>query len=299
MSPDVAAAALTRYRLGEHRVVRLADSFNTVFRVDAADASYALRVGPEHRVHPIDAVLTEARWTRQLAGHGLCVPRLVPAADGAASVQIKGRECSVWNWVPGRPLTQPASTADVQRLAVLSARLHGASPPLADAPTGALVARTARYFDVPDLLAELTPPHREVLEAARDRAQAAIDHLWREHTAPPRLIHGDLTPSNVVRDGAELHPIDFQDLSWGHAEQDLAHSIYGVTRGHDLATGLAAFRTGYERVRPWPALDLPLLIDLVAARRVSMVNLAVLRRRPGLDAYVARHAEALRPLVSP
>ncbi|WP_375502348.1 phosphotransferase enzyme family protein [uncultured Jatrophihabitans sp.] len=182
----------------------------------------------------------------------------------------------------------------MQQLAVLSARLHDASPPLPTAPPGALSARSVRYFDVPDLLSELPPPHRAVLTAARDRAAAAVEQLWQTSDTPPRLVHGDLTPSNVVAHRGQLSAIDFQDLSWAHVEQDLAHSIYGVTRGVDLAAGLTAFRAGYEQLRPWPQLDLALLTDLVAARRVSMVNLAVVGQRPGLAEYVERHADALR-----
>ena len=67
--------------------------------------------------------------------------------------------------------------------------------------------------------------------------------------------------------------------------------------GDGLDAGLHAFRAAYEQVRPWPGLRLELLADLVAARRVAMVNCAVHRQRPDLAAYADRHAEALRPYV--
>ena len=56
----------------------------------------------------------------------------------------------------------------------------------------------------------------------------------------------------------------------------------------------AAFRTGYERVRPWPAADTELLTTLVAARHLTVLNLGFNLRRPGYDAFVARHTEWLR-----
>ena len=304
----VAAAALQRYEFGEHRLVPLTESFNAVFRVDCAAGSFLVRVGPGLRIHPVDAVRGEARWTRQLAGRGLLVPQLVRASDGAVSVRVtaddppNARECSVWTWVPGDPLTAPtvdapSTDADLRQLAELSAQLHDASPPLTERPPDVLSARSVHYFDLPDRLPDLPLPHRAVLLAARDQAQQAIDVLWRTADTAPRIVHGDLTPSNVVRYHGALAAIDCQDLSWAHVQQDLAHTIYGITRGVDLAAGLAAFRAGYERVRPWPGLDLGLLTDLVMARRVAMVNLAIARRRPGLAAYVERHAEALRPLL--
>ncbi len=296
-STAAARAALDRYELGDYALVALAESFNTMFRIELASTFLVLRVGPRRRVHPVGATRAEGRWTRELASSGLRVPQLVLVADGAASVVVEGRECSVWTWVPGEPMTRPPTRVDVQQLAALSARLHDATSPVANQPPGVLTARSVHYFDVPDLLSELRSPNRDVLVAARERAQEAIDRLWRTAHGPPRVVHGDLTPSNVVRHDGDLFAIDCQDLSWAHVEQDLAHSIYGVTRGDDLAAGLAAFRDGYERIRPWPRLDLDLLGDLVAARRVSMVNLAVLRGRPDLDTYVAGHAEALRAFV--
>lgn len=288
----VAQAALARYDVGRHRLVRLAESFNTVFRVESAGRALVLRVGPAHRVHAVDAVRAEAGWTRELAAQGLTVPQLVSAADGAPSVAIGGRVCSLWTWVSGQPVARPASGRDVAQLAGLAARLHGASPPAAERPAGALDRRSWTWFDLPDALDELPRALRGVLVAARDRGQDAIDSLWHDAGAP-RLVHGDLTPSNVVRDGDALFAIDFQDLGWAHVQQDLAHTIFGLTRGRDLAAGLAAVRSAYERARPWPDLDLARLTGLAAARRVSMVNLAVHRGRPDLVDYAVRHAAEL------
>ncbi|WP_375502346.1 phosphotransferase [uncultured Jatrophihabitans sp.] len=103
-----AHTALRSYDLGGYRLVRLAESFNTVFRVRCAQATLVLRVGPGRRVHPADAVRVEAGWTAQLAERGLRVPQLVPAADGAPSVHIGSRECSLWTWVPGDRWTGPS-----------------------------------------------------------------------------------------------------------------------------------------------------------------------------------------------
>ena len=303
----LAAQALAHYDLGGdiggHTPVPLAESFNTVFRVDTRTARYVLRVGPEHRVHPPGSAALEARWTRDLAARGLPVPRIVPTREGAPSVQVTApgrpasRECTMLTWQPGRTPPMPFSPDDITDLAALAARLHDASPPLVTRPAGALSARSVLHFALADRLDELGGPARDVLAAARDRAQLAVDELWRTAGTPPRLIHSDLTPANVVRDGPRMLPIDFQDLTWAQVQQDLAHTIYGITRGLDLAAGLDAVRTAYERVRPWPGPDLALLADLVAARRVAMVNLAVHRARPALPAYADRHAEALRRYV--
>ena len=50
----------------------------------------------------------------------------------------------------------------------------------------------------------------------------------------------------------------------------------------------AAFRLGYESVRPWPDLPPELLATLCAARRLHQLNLSLTLRKPGLDAFVDR-----------
>jgi Ser/Thr protein kinase RdoA (MazF antagonist) len=108
------------------------------------------------------------------------------------------------------------------------------------------------------------------------------------------VIHFDLTPRNVVRlpDGG-LGAIDFQDMAWGHRAHDIAHSVFGATRGEWSVSALTAFRAGYSRHAAWPAIDDDLLRRLFVARRVSMINLTLALRRPGFDENLARHLTAL------
>lgn len=297
MTPALADAALRRYQVGAYRLSPLAESFNTVLRVDSAGGRFVLRIGPAVRIHAVNAASAEDRWTRDLERQGLPVPRVVRSVDGRPSVTVAdaeghAHECTLLTWVPGRSLTHPAPAADVADLARLSARLHAASGPGGARPDGTLDAATVLLLPLPDRL-DAAPVHRHVFTAARDRAQQAVDAVWARAHEAPRLLHGDLTPANVVRAVDGLCAIDFQDLMWGHVEQDLAHSIYGVTRGEGLAAGLRAFRSAYEQVRPWPDLDADLLADLVAGRRVAMVNLALHRGRPDLPEYLERHAAAL------
>jgi Ser/Thr protein kinase RdoA (MazF antagonist) len=129
---------------------------------------------------------------------------------------------------------------------------------------------------------------------AQDRAQRAIDRLWRTPPHVPHLLHGDLHPSNVIAAGERAVVIDFQDLFWGFEHQDLAITI-SVIRTHDEpARLLDAFRAGYVSIRPWPEMSTEELDALLAARRIQQLNLGLHVRKPGLDAFVARHAERLR-----
>ena len=146
------------------------------------------------------------------------------------------------------------------------------------------VADRVLYWGVENRLHELGPA---ILEAF-DRATASIEELWAAPPSPPQLLHGDLTPHNVMVDGDRLIPIDFQDAVWGLDVQDLALSLLSLEQVDSSDDLRVTFRLGYESVRPWPDLSPELLATLCAARRLHQLNLSLTLRKPGLDVFVAR-----------
>ena len=63
------------------------------------------------------------------------------------------------------------------------------------------------------------------------RAQSVVDSLWRSPPHPPRLVHGDLTPQNVIVSPLNgLVPIDFQDTVRGVEVQDLSFTVAALRR---------------------------------------------------------------------
>lgn len=289
-----ATEALRQFGMRADSVGQLAESFNTLFTVVSGEHRYVLRVGPPLRIHERDAAQEEAAWTDRLATAGLAVPRVVRNRDGRAAVTVADadgpRLCTLCTWVDGDTLTRPMSATDARELGELAARLHAVSPPARERPGGALDGRDVLLFRLPNLLPQAA--HAEVFSAALARTQAAVDRLWARPDVP-QLVHGDLTASNVVRTAGGLVPIDFQDMFWGHREQDIAHCLFSYLR-HDYPTLAGAFRRGYETHLPWPEFEAARLEDLFAARRLMIANLALALARPGLDEYLDFQAAALR-----
>lgn len=292
--------ALERYLLTGVRVEHLADSFNTIYRIRADEGDFALRVGPADGIHRPGAGEAEARWTEQLARSGLAVPRVIRTTDGADTVidPDGSWRATMLTWLPGMPVPVPPTSRDIEALGELSARLQTATPPTATLPRGVLDARDPFAFVVPIALSTAPEPHRALLRRGEEVAREAVATLWANADEPPRVIHFDLTPRNVVRmPGGGLGAIDFQDIAWGHRAHDIAHSIFGATRGEWSVAALAAFRAGYSRHGDWPTIDDGLLRRLFVARRVSMVNLTLALRRPGHEETLARHLSALAAAV--
>jgi Ser/Thr protein kinase RdoA (MazF antagonist) len=299
----VACAALTRYAVAPQRVRLAARSFNSIFRVTTAAAAYALRVGSAQRIHPAGTAAVEAAWHRRLREQGVYVPGVLANAGGELTTlvpdQSGARVCVVFDWVAGPPLRTRLTPRRLAALGALSARLHEEGA--AWSPPGAgdvLTADRVLYWLLPDRLAEAGARfgYGTLFADAAARAQAVVDALWRDPPQPPHLVHGDLTPANViVAPHIGLVPIDFQDTVLGLEVQDLSITVAALRRLPDGGERAGAFRAGYAECRPWPDVAPEVFESLVAARWLHQLNLTLnVAGTGGLDGYVAGHAERTR-----
>jgi Ser/Thr protein kinase RdoA (MazF antagonist) len=299
----LAVAALREYDLEIERCSFAARSFNTVFRVDATDgSSYALRVSPSLRIHADGCEVAEAAWLAALLRDvGVAVPQVIPARDGSVLVWAsqagvpEARSCVLFEWVGGQRLRERLGADLVRRFGELSAVVHEhAAGYLTEPPAGVLVADRVLYFRAPPRLGELRPAYGSLLDDALSRAQQALDELW--HDAPHRahLLHGDLQSGNVMVSRNAVVLIDFQDLIWGFDVQDVSMALLALEQHGDTGSWSEAFRAGYEAVRPWPDADPATLAALRAARHLNILNYGMSVDGPDTEAFIARHAAAIR-----
>jgi Ser/Thr protein kinase RdoA (MazF antagonist) len=285
-------------------------SFNTVFRVDGPDGRRrALRVGSALRIHTDETELVEAAWITALGNDAVVpVPDVILAAN-ASPVVCQGhrgvpedRLCMMFGWITGRILSEAMTPRRAHELGSVAARLHehAASAGSAsgggvasgdDGPPPVLVANQVLHWRIPNRLTELAESYGSLFDDALLRAQASLDDLWRHRRHRPHLLHGDLTPLNVMVSHNRLVPFDFQDLVWGFDIQDLAITLVSL-RGYDNCHELTEnFRTGYQDIRPWPDLEPELLAALIVARRLHQLNLTLAIRYPGFEHTIVRVAE--------
>jgi Ser/Thr protein kinase RdoA (MazF antagonist) len=308
----VALAALRSYDVAPLRVRLAAESFNSVFRVTTASAVYALRVGSTLRIHPEGTSAVEAAWHRRLRRQGVCVPDVLANVDGEFATPVPlvtpatdgraeqgSRVCVLFEWAAGRSLRTCLTARRSAALGRLSARLQQETA--AWAPLGAddvLRADRVLYWLLPERLSAAGSRFGfgTLFLDALARAQSVVDSLWRSPPHPPHLLHGDLTPANVIaspRGG--LVPIDFQDTVRGLEVQDLSITVAALRRRPDGDRLADAFRAGYGEVRPWPDVSQDLFESLIAARYLHQMNLTLnLSDINALDGYVAGHAERIR-----
>lgn len=299
---DMAFAALRRYEVSPQRVRLAAESFNSVFRVTTSSAVYALRVGAAVQIHPEGTAAVEAAWHRRLRRHGVYVPDVLANTDGEFATQVgNGRAglrphvCVLFEWVAGRSLRTCMTERRAAALGRLAARLQQDAAKWSPPGAGQVLrADRVLYWQVPDQMAAAGARFGfgTLFADAAARAQTVVDWLWHNPLHEPYLVHGDLTPQNVIV--SRLHglvPIDFQDTVRGFEVQDLSITVSGLRRFPDGDRLVNAFRAGYSELRTWPDISPALFDSLVAARDLHQLNLTLnILDMAGLDSYVASHA---------
>lgn len=265
--PDLATLPLEPLGSGwDNQLVRLGDE---------------LLVRLPRRALAAPLVEQELRWLPELASD-LTLPVPVPLRAGRPGAGYP------WSWpiVPWLPGSIAARTppddhgAAAEALAAFLRSLHRPAPPDAPANPFRGVPLTDRQEAFERHLHQL----RGAVDERRARscwADALAAPPWRE---PPRWLHGDLHPSNLlVRDGALSAVIDFGDLTSGDPATDVsvAWMLLSLDARATFRRALEVDDATWARARGW-ALALGLATwassadDPVGARTARATVAAVL-----------------------
>jgi Ser/Thr protein kinase RdoA (MazF antagonist) len=281
----VARRALAAYPLDVVAMRGLTDATNGVFRLDTADGGrYAMRVGLGPPAgHTADEMRSEAAFLEALHGEpGIVVPGVVPSRSGDIVVEASApnvphvRACMVFTWLEGSLLADRLDEVTVDGLGEVMARLHRAALQF-DPPTGFAAPRfdTVYPYELPFIVfsdagdALLPPPRRAVYAEALGHVERALRDLAQGE--PMRVLHGDLHMWNAKVHHRRISVFDFEDMVWGWPVQDIATTLYYFWSADDFDARWAEFRTGYERIAPWPDAGGE-VATFIMARTLLMAN---------------------------
>jgi 4-aminobutyrate aminotransferase-like enzyme/Ser/Thr protein kinase RdoA (MazF antagonist) len=270
------------------------------------DRNFLLRAGDGRRLvlkvsHSAEdpaavAMETAAMRHVELVDPRLAVPRIFPARSGADRAEIKATDgrthlVRLITVVPGTPADQVA----------LPARFAGEF-----GATSARLGRALRGFSHPAATRAIDWDLRDVRgrdsalpliadAATRARAEALLDRLGDLRAAtralPGAVQHGDLTPANVLVDGAGAVTgvIDFGDLHHTARAADVAVSLCALLRtAPDPWRAARDFLNGYQRVTLLEPSEVEVLGELVLARATLglLMGAALSALHPGNQDYV-------------
>jgi aminoglycoside phosphotransferase (APT) family kinase protein len=229
--------------------VELAGWDNVTFRLGG---EYIVRLPSEDAYVP--QVEKEQRWLPVLAKKlSMRIPE--PVGVGVPSERFP-RPWSVYRWLPGAPLSQAEDVdaeALVDDLAAFLSELQAidaADGPAAGSHSFHRGAPVATYDDeARDALARLGD--RIDLAAALSVWESGCSTAWK---GPPRWLHGDLAPSNLlVSDGRLCAVIDFGCCAVGDPACDLvmAWTFFDHGQRAELRARLDLDADTWARGRAW------------------------------------------------
>lgn len=308
----IALAALQHYDIGDARLDFVRDVDNTLYRVDAADARYLLRMHAIER-HSLAAIQSEVAWLAALREAGLRVPEPVPTRDGAYAIDVgvtgvpEPRRCVLLHWLPGQVRSQQPRPAEMERVGAFMARLHRHAEQYRPPD----FARQA--WDWPRLFGEqsalwrcgpllLSAADLDVCRLVSQRIAAAMETVGQSR-ATYGLIHSDLNLSNIVFHGQEVGAIDFEECGMGYYLFDLAVTLYETTDypEHE-ATLRAALLAGYLNERALPPQHVALLPTFEAMRRLDLMSWLLsmddVLENPRIGRFVRSQMDDLRAFVA-
>ncbi len=295
-------AALHHYGLTAAKLTFIADSGNTVFRVDNPTGRYALRIHSPGWSPA--AIADELAWLAALRQETtLIVPTPLATVDGALVQTIatpgvpEGRQVVLFRWVPGQIVGANYDAALIERLGALMAQLHN------HADTFHLLATSERErtnwygigdweTKVPQAQVMLTPAEQALCAKAASQVAGIIDQVDVNENFG--LIHSDLHFHNCVNDHGQLGILDFDDCQFAPYSYDLAITLTYFDDVPDALPLRQAFLAGYQQVRGLP--DHAAVIDAFMVERGLRIIRWVLNW-PTMDHFSAGRARIDRALV--
>ncbi|MFT4219455.1 MAG: phosphotransferase [Microbacterium sp.] len=287
---------------------------NTVFRVDAPEGCFALRIA-RPGYHTDAEVVSEIAFVEALLEHGIDVPSYRHTVGGSQflSRELDGERFAVvvQEWLVGAsPMddiangfdgTSQLTPDDFAAIGALAARMHAASraigrPPAYDRPAwdiAGLVGDSPLWGD-PTRLVEHSEDDVRVLR----EASASLARLLEEFGTDDEVfgvLHADFTPENIMRraDGS-LTLIDFDDFGEGWHAFDLATTVFFFQWHPRYPEFRRAIEDGYREAYATPERTLSLFDAMILARGMTYLGWAGARRGDETAEFLAAE---IRPRV--
>ncbi|WP_420645480.1 phosphotransferase enzyme family protein [Candidatus Leptofilum sp.] len=271
----LAEDALRQFGVTAVRLKLISTDTNLIYRVwSDDDRQFALRVAnPAWR--GAETAVSEAMWLDALAQDtDIPVPKMMrtPVGDAVVFPQAAGvpidRHAVLMSWQPGVLLGKRLAVQNITKMGELFAKLHqhGASWQPPDEFTTKKFDNFLSRGEPNVLFAEgsLANYDAQTESLLRQMSEVVAQTYADLDPADLRVIHCDLWHDNIKIHKGKLYPFDFEDTIWGYRLHDMAMALLDlyedVGDSEAYATLLAAFRTGYETLLPWPDGEMELLM---------------------------------------
>lgn len=303
LSPeDAERLVLARYGIAG-RAEALSSERDQNFRIETATGRRVLlKVSDPAEARQVTHLQTAILQHLEQVDPGLPVPRILPAQDGAAEIELEAggtrRVARLLSFLEGAPLASvpPRSPLQRRRIGALAGRIAAALAAFRHpAEAHQLIWDMAGASRLRDLLGDIEDPDRRALATAYlDRfdgvVSPALAGLRRQ------MVHADANPSNILVDPADPDTvtglIDFGDAVRTVLATDVAvAAAYHLADDDDPLGPAGDLIAGYHAAKPLRPEEIGLLGDLMATRLMMIVIVGAwrARRHPENRDYILRN----------
>lgn len=256
----LARKALATYGLADAELRLLRQSANVVFRVQADDGRWTLRMCSPGRDHKL--LMRELLWLVALCRDTdakVPEPVIMRSGDLFRSVSMPGlsgfRACMLFRWVHGQFADDELTAKHLEAVGVLTAKLHKHAVtfrwPEELEPVRVSAEMVGSHIPLAMLKSRCSQGDAELLLSIIPIIQRTMRSLGEGHDVAG-VIHGDLHLGNILFHEGVAGGIDFECVQWNHYAYDIA-TMFNALNGHaDIEELKAAYVAGYSTIRPLP-----------------------------------------------
>lgn len=223
-------------------------------------------------------------------GSDVPVPEVIPASNGDEVISVeskytqKPKRLIIYKWLEGIELDSHETNDDFYAVGQQMAKLHIATEGL-EVPGHINPKRFDKVYYFKDekavyhedkYKAFCSDVYMEMMDTIVPFVDEYLADLFKKDGM--QLIHGDMNPWNLMKNGNVVSVIDFEDSSYGYAIQDLAITLfyYKYDENFDYHVVKEMLLEGYASVRALPSFTEYDLELIMIARRLNFLNYILL-----------------------
>ena len=261
---ELGYTALKQYGIKDAKLRFISESSAIIFRVDAANQQYVLRINPELPDQWIKWTQAELLWLFALKRDTkLSVPEPIADPNGnfvhiiSTNKIPEGRLVTLLRWMPGQRIGKHPAPYLVKQIGTRMAHLHNHTeqfslPENTNRPHTSWYKLTYWQDHHNDTTKTLTTKQRDLCTIASERLLTEIKNIGTSKNYG--LVHADVTLNNCLLHQDQISLIDFADARYASHYYDIAVPLTNLTeywnidhQTYDMLQN--TFYEGYSNVR--------------------------------------------------
>ncbi|MBL1421107.1 MAG: phosphotransferase [Alphaproteobacteria bacterium] len=288
----ITTKALAQYPLSNIRIDFIDYAENAVYKITTREGMFLLRIHANHS-KTAEAIEQELQYIILLRENGFDLQKPLKSLDGEYIVHIDDKMISVLSWQIGTKKFKSINDRHFELLGHYLAKMHSFSIE----NKHRIVSSQREYWTADNLvgsspifgsfagLKNIKGFDKQIFEAARLQTLGRLQKHYHENPEKFGMIHADLHFNNILWQGENLLPIDFDDCGIGSYFHDLSIPIV-TTNSQKPKQHRDILLTAYGKTHSLTQADIDLIDDYILSRHISNQSWLLMRsNHPKIKKY--------------